>query len=223
MDLPATSGEEEEGEYEDKEYWHEGDDEKYHYDEGYEGDEEGEWEEEAGDDSPAVGAGAASTELPVPSEEINDSVDGARDEAECEFSELEVSTEVHLGEESALPVVVFNLDDVVHDQPSPDVKVPDHNQSYNETIRVSSNSPVVDTFQYQANQLEAKQSDHKHHLVLLQLFDVGVEGVPQQDTVLHDDDEVKEKLSDQGGDVLERFGPGQQERIHSIIVIQLAP
>ena len=70
---------------------------------------------------------------------------------------------------------------------------------------MTSNSPVVDTFQYQANQLEAEQSDDKDHLVLLQLLDVGVEGVAQQDTVLYDDDEVKEKLPDQGGDVLEGF------------------
>ena len=82
--------------------------------------------------------------------------------------------------------------------------------------------PVVDTFQYQANQLEPEQSDHKHHLVLLQFLDVGVEGVSEEDTVLHDDDEVEEKLSDEGGDVLERFGPGQEERIHSVRVIQLA-
>ena len=28
------------------------------------------------------------------------------------------------GEQSAFPVVVLNLDDVIHDEPSPDVKIP---------------------------------------------------------------------------------------------------
>ena len=78
-------------------------------------------------------------------------------------------------------------------------------------------SPVVDTFQNQSNQLEAQQCDDEDHLVILELLDVGVESIAQQDAVLHDDDEIKQKLSDQGRYVLEWFGPGKQQRIHSII------
>ena len=39
------------------------------------------------------------------------------------------NTRLYLGEESALPVVVFNLDDIVHDEPSPDVEIPDHKRN----------------------------------------------------------------------------------------------
>ena len=66
-------------------------------------------------------------------------------------------------------------------------------------------SPVVNTFQDQSDQLEAEECDDENHLVFLKLRDVGVEGVAQEDTVLHDDDEVEEELSDESGDMLERF------------------
>ena len=66
-------------------------------------------------------------------------------------------------------------------------------------------SPVVNTFQDQPDQLEAEKCDDENHLVFLKLPDVGVEGVAQEDTVLHDDDEIEEELSDQSGDVLEGF------------------
>ena len=66
-------------------------------------------------------------------------------------------------------------------------------------------SPVVNTFQDQPHELEAEKCDDENILVFLQLSDVGVEGVAQEDTVLHDDDEVEEELSDQSGDVLEGF------------------
>ena len=113
-------------------YFQDGQDEEDHDNEGDEGDDEGEGEEEAGDEGPAVGAdpACACAELPVPSEELDDSVDRAWDEAECEFSLFQVSTEIHLqsfndnlsrrlsmfypGEQSAFPVVVLDLDDVIH-------------------------------------------------------------------------------------------------------------
>ena len=66
-------------------------------------------------------------------------------------------------------------------------------------------SPVVNTFQDEPHQLEAEECDDENHLVFLKLRDVGVEGVAQEDTVLHDDDEVEQELSDQSGDVLEGF------------------
>ena len=75
-------------------------------------------------------------------------------------------------------------------------------------------SPVVNTFQDEPHQLEAEECDDENHLVFLKLRDVGVEGVAQEDTVLHDDDEVEEELSDESGDMLERFWPGQEQRIH---------
>lgn len=55
-----------------------------------------------------------------------------------------------MGKERALPMVVLDLDDVVHDEPGPDVKV-----------------PVIDTLENETNHLEAKQHDDKHCLVLL--------------------------------------------------------
>ena len=64
--------------------------------------------------------------------------------------------------------------------------------------------------------MEAKESDDKHHLVVLELCDVGVESVAQQHAVLHHDDEVKQELSHQGGHVLEWLGPGEQQWIHSV-------
>ena len=51
-------------------------------------------------------------------------VDGAGNVAEGELPQPEVAAEVHVGEEGALPVVVLDLDDVVHDEPGPDVQIP---------------------------------------------------------------------------------------------------
>ena len=127
---PPASRDQEEGKDQHREDRHEGQDEEDHDNEGDEGDDEGEGEEEAGDEGPAVGADPACAELPVSSEELDDSVDRAWDEAECEFSLFQVSTEIHLhsfndnlsrrlsmfypGEQSAFPVVVLDLDDVIH-------------------------------------------------------------------------------------------------------------
>ena len=38
------------------------------------------------------------------------------------------------GEQSAFPVVVLNLDDVIHDEPSPDVKIPGTADRYNDDL-----------------------------------------------------------------------------------------
>ena len=40
-----------------------------------------------------------------------------------------------------------------------------------------SNLPVIDAFQDDPNNFKAQQSDDEHHLVVLKLSDVGVEGV----------------------------------------------
>ena len=116
------------------------------------------------------------------------------------------------GEQCAFPVVVLDLNDVIHDEPGPDVKVPGSRYSYHDLPWTL--SPVVNTFQDQSDQLEAEECDDENHLVFLKLIYVGVEGIAQEDTVLHDDDEVEEELSDQSGDVLEGFWPGQEQRIH---------
>jgi len=94
-------------------------------------------------------------------------------------------------------VVILNLDDIVHDEPSPDVEI-----------------PVIDTFQDDPDNFKAQESDDEHHLVVLKLSDVGVEGVEQEDAVLAHDDEVEQELPDQSRDVLQRLGPGQQQWIH---------
>ena len=109
------------------------------------------------------------------------------------------------GEQGAFPVVVLDLDDVIHYQPGPDVKIPGRTSLSLQFASQPHLSPVVNTFQDQSDQLEAEQCDDENHLVFLQLRDVGVEGVAQEDAVLHDDDEVEQELSDQSGDVLEGF------------------
>ena len=101
------------------------------------------------------------------------------------------------GEQSAFPVVVLNLDDVIHDEPSPDVKIPGISDLYSNNLPpLPSLSPVVNTFQDQSDQLEAEECDDENHLVFLKLLDVGAEGVAEEDAVLHDDDKVEEELSD---------------------------
>ncbi len=48
----------------------------------------------------------------------------------------------------------------------------------------------------------------------MKFSDVGVERIEEEDAVLAHDDEVKQELPDQGGDVLQRLGPREQQRIH---------
>lgn len=58
--------------------------------------------------------------------------------------------------------------------------------------------------------MEAQENNYKHSHVLPQLLDVAVEGNPQEDAVLSDDDEIDKELADKCGDVLERLLPGHK-------------
>ena len=49
--------------------------------------------------------------------------------AECQLPSLEFATKVHVREQSAFPVVIFYLDNVVHYEPSPNVKISDCNNT----------------------------------------------------------------------------------------------
>ena len=48
----------------------------------------------------------------------------------------------------------------------------------------------------------------------LDLHNVGVDGDGEQHAVLGDEDHVEEELAHQGGHVLQRLGPRQQQRVH---------
>ena len=56
--------------------------------------------------------------------ELDDRENWLGDATEEKFSLLESATQVHVGEQDALPVTVLLLRDVVHDEPGPDMEVP---------------------------------------------------------------------------------------------------
>lgn len=145
-----TFCEQEKRENKDNEDGHEGNYEDTDNNQAEECGTESEGEEKHGDKCTTVRAGASRAELAISEEEIDDCVDGTRDVAKSEFAKLKVSAEVHIGEERALPVVVLNLDYVVHDKPGPNVKV-----------------PVIDTLEDETYHLEANQHNAEHRLVLL--------------------------------------------------------
>ena len=122
----ATFCEHEKREYKNDEYGHEGNYQDYDNDQGDKGDHKSNREDKDGHKRPTVRACAScAVELSISEEEIDYFEDWTRYKAECELSKLQVSTKVHVGKECALPMVVLDFDNVVHDEPGPDVKVPE--------------------------------------------------------------------------------------------------
>ena len=74
--------------------------------------------------------------------------------------------------------------------------------------------PVVNTLENETNHLESKQCDYEHRLVFLQFDNVGVERVRKENTVLDNDNKVKQKLAHQSRHMLKGFGPGKKKGVH---------
>lgn len=137
-------------------------------------------QEDAGQGTAEGARGFGAREVALAKKELDDHENWLRDATEEKFPLLESATQVHVGEQDALPVTILLLRDVVHDEPGPDMEV-----------------PVVHTLENEPDKREAEKNDGEGDLVILQFDDVGVESDEEKNDILDHEDHVKEQLSDQ--------------------------